>query len=587
MKSLLELIPYLKQRKNKLITGFVFIIITISLQALYPLVIGDAIDELTRGTNIKSMLFYALKGVGLVFFSGIFLFLTRQMIIVASRDIENDLRRDFFAHLQFLSKSFYNTISTGDIMAHATNDISSVRNFLGPGIMYSFQTVTRMTVTLYILFSINVEITFYALVPLPLISYFVYRVGRFMYGRSLKVQEAFSKLTTVVQENFSGIRVIKSYVREKYEIGKFEEISGEYQKRNLSLSRVQAFTFPMMFLLTGLSIIIVIYFGGLKVISGQLTLGNIASFIIYLGQLTFPMIAFGWIVNLVQRAAPSMHRIMKIINMKPEISDNDNTDNSISVNSIKGNIEFRNVSFKYGGSDSYILKDINLNIPQGTTLGVIGHTGVGKSTFVNLLPRMFDATEGRILIDGKDSKLIPLNVLRESIGIVPQESFLFSSTVGENISYSDSNGSADKQEKILESSKIAGLYKDVESFPHGFDTIIGERGITLSGGQKQRTSLARAIYKNPKILILDDSLSAVDTHTEDEILKGLKEVMQNRTSIIISHRISTIQNCDNIIVIENAGIAEQGTHEELLAKDGIYNDIYFKQLLEEEIREME
>jgi len=552
------------------------------LQSLYPLTLGNAIDAITNNSEKTPFYFYSLLSVAIILVGGIFLFFTRQSLIVVSREIENDLRFDFFSHLQTLDKNFFNQKSTGDIMAHATNDINNVRNFLGPGIMYSIQTLLRTVITLVILMSISTEVTLIALLPLPVISYTVYKVMKYTYSRSLKVQEAFSYMTTKAQENFSGIRVIKSYVRELYEIEQFNIISSDYQKKNLSLARIQAYSFPMMFLLTGISIILVIYFGGLKVINGSLTIGNVAEFMVYLGQLTFPMIAFGWVINLVQRAAPSMQRLMKIINTKPDISDNENIMKNLKVDEIKGNIEFANVSFKYPGTDNYVLKNLNLKIPGGSTLGIIGHTGVGKSTLINLLPRIYDVSEGEILIDGYNIKQIPLGVLRKSIGVVPQESFLFSDSLEKNITYSSEL--VDKEE-VIDASKISGLYKDVILFPEKFDTIIGERGITLSGGQKQRTSIARAVYLKPKILILDDSLSSVDTHTEEEILQGLKKIMETRTSIIISHRISTIQNADNIIVLSNRNIKEEGTHNELINLGGIYYNIYLKQLLEEEIKE--
>jgi len=340
----------------------------------------------------------------------------------------------------------------------------------------------------------------------------------------------------------------------------------------------------MMFLLTGLSVILVIYFGGISVMKGEFTVGNIAEFVMYLGMLTFPMIALGWIINLVQRAAPSMKRLTAIMETKPLIADNEETDFSIKESDIKGEIEFRNVSFKYPETDITILKNINLRIKKGSTIGIIGYTGVGKSTLISLIPRVYDVTEGEIFIDGINIKKIPLEVLRKSIGIVPQESFLFSDSLANNISYSSDN----PDDKLIEStSKIAGLYKDVTGFPEGFKTVIGERGISLSGGQKQRTSIARAIYMNPKILILDDSLSAVDTKTEEEILSGLREVMKERTSIIIAHRISTIKDADTIIVLNKSEIAEQGSHDELIEKGGIYYDLFQKQLLEEEIQEAE
>jgi ATP-binding cassette subfamily B protein len=583
MKDLKPLIKYLKRYRKKLYIGFSFIIITIALQSLYPLIIGNAIDDLTNGTLRYSLLFYALSGVVLVILSGILLFMTRRTIIVASREIENDLRNDFFSKLQYLSRTFFDKNSTGDLMAHATNDINNVRNFLGPGIMYSVQTFFRTLITIIILISISPSVTLISLFPLPFISFLVYRVMKSTYSRSLRVQESFSAMTTKAQENFSGIRVIKSYVREDFEISEFNRISEDYQKKNLSLARMQSYSFPMMFIFTGLSVILVIYFGGLGVIEGTFTLGNIASFLVYLNQLIFPMIALGWVINLIQRASPSMKRLTDIMNSKSEVADI-KSDSAESELKVMYNIEFRNVKFKYPGTDIIVLNNINLSIPAGSVLGIIGPTGVGKSTLISLITRMYDVTEGELLIDGRNIKDISLSVLRNSIGIVPQESFLFSDSIMKNITYSESKPD---ETRAVEVSKIAGLYKDVESFPDKFYTQIGERGITLSGGQKQRAAIARAIYKNPDILILDDSLSAVDTSTEEEILTGLKEIMKGRTSIIISHRISTIKNADNIIVLSNGEIAEQGTHSELLEKGGIYNDIYQRQLLEEEIKGIE
>ena len=388
MKDLYPLIPYLKKYKKNLFWGFIFVAVSIFLQGMYPLVIGSAIDEISAGSGKIPYYYYALLSVGLILLGGIFLFLTRQSLIVVSREIENDLRFDFFSHLQILDKNYFNQKSTGDIMAHATNDINNVRNFLGPGIMYTIQTILRIIITLIILFKISYEVTLISLIPLPVISFMVYKVMKFTYGRSLKVQEAFSRMTTKAQENFSGIRVIKSYVRETYEIEQFNNISEDYQKKNLSLARIQAYSFPIMFLLTGFSIILVIYFGGLKVINGSLTIGNVAEFMVYLGQLTWPMIAFGWVINLVQRAAPSMQRLMKIIFTEPGIYDNKNIIVDVKPEDVKGEIEFVNVSFKYPGTDNYILKDINIKIPAGNTLGVIGHTGIGKSTLINLIPRI-------------------------------------------------------------------------------------------------------------------------------------------------------------------------------------------------------
>src|SRR5690606_2848085 len=425
MRPLLQLAPYLKRYKGKIIFGYLFIVLSIGVQALIPLVVGAAVDFLENGTGEYSLVQYAIGIIGLTAIGGFFLFLTRQSIIVVSREVENDLRHDFVAHLQILSKKFYNSRTTGDLMSHATNEINNIRSVLGPGIMYSLQTVTRTVIFLYILLSINVEVTLISLAPLPLISVLVYFMGKFAYSRSQKVQEKYSDLTSMAQEVFSGIRVVKSFVREKYEMDEFNAQSRDYYKKNLSLAKVQAFTFPMMFLLTWVSIILVIYFGGLKVISGEMTLGNISEYIIYLGQLTWPMIAIGWIINIIQRAAPSMKRILAITDLKPDIADNEETDKSITLDKIEGEIVFKDVWFRYPNTESYALKNINLVIPKGSTLGIIGHTGSGKSTFINLLPRIFDVTQGTIYMDGKDIREIPLTTLREAVGIVPQENFLF------------------------------------------------------------------------------------------------------------------------------------------------------------------
>ncbi len=582
MKSLLSLLPYIKKYKKKLILGFIFIVLSISFSSLFPLIVGNGIDAIKSGVTSSQIIFYSGMAIVAALIGGFFLYMVRQHIIVVSREIENDLRYDFFSHIVNMPRDFFNKNSTGNIMALATNDINSIREFVGPGIMYTVQTFFRTLLTVSVMLYINPFLAMVALSPLPLISFIVYKVGRMTHARSLKVKESFADLTSKAQENLSGIRVVKSYIREKNEIAEFYDISRDYFRKNLSLAKVQSFSFPMMYLLTGVSLVLVIYFGGIEIINNRLTLGNLSTFLIYLGLLTWPMIAFGWIINLTQRAAPSMQRIMMVMNMKPEIADNSETDNRITLETIEGDIEFKNVSFKYPSGYTDVLKNINLKINKGTTLGIIGHTGSGKTTLINLLSRIYDISEGDILIDGKSIKQIPLRTLREAIGVVPQESFLFSTSIEKNIAYSHDSLDYDK---VIEAAKSASLYKDVKQFPEKFQTVVGERGITLSGGQKQRTSIARAIYKNPKVLILDDSLSAVDTHTEEEILNELKKVMKYRTSIIISHRISSIKNANNIIVLDGSVIKEQGTHNELIALGGIYYDLYQKQLLEEEIQE--
>ncbi|MGB9697069.1 MAG: ABC transporter ATP-binding protein [Ignavibacteria bacterium] len=581
MKHLLTLIPYLKKYKTKLILGFVFISCSIALQSIYPLLIGSAIDSITKGTQPFELLIYSVKIVSVVLFSGIFLFLTRRTIIVTSREIENDLRFDFFSHLQFLSKDFYDKKSVGDIMAHATNDINNVRNFLGPGIMYSSQTFLRTIITLSIVFSISIKISLIALAPLPIISFFVYRVMKSAYRRSVKVQEAFSQMTSRAQEDFLGIRLIKAYVREDYAINKFYNISRDYQNKNLKLALIESYSFPMMFLLSGFSMILVIYFGGIEVIKGNFSIGNIAEFLVYLVQLTWPMIALGWVINLIQRAAPSMERINSIMNITSTIKTIQSPVH-IKEPQITGDIVFKDVSFRFPNSERWVLKNINLTIPYASTLGITGRVGEGKTTLVNLIPRIYDPTNGAIFWNGYNIKEIPLNVLRNSIGMVTQLSILFSDTLENNIAYSSDNIDLERVEFCA---KIAGLYEDVKTFPDKFKTVIGERGVMISGGQKQRVAIARAIYKNPECLILDDSFSAVDTHTEKEILQALKINLQHSTQIVISHRVLTLQNFDKIILLHNGTIREEGTHQQLLGFGGLYYSIYQKQLIEEELKE--
>jgi len=466
-------------------------------------------------------------------------------------------------------------------MAHATNDINAVRSYVGPAVMYSIDTGLKFVMILTIILTISFELTFYALLPLPILSYLVYLLSKKIHSRFTKIQEKFSELTTKAQENFSGIRVIKSYIKEEYEIGQFGKLNDEYLQRNMDKVKIQALFQPVLYMTAGLSSIIVIWAGGNMVINGKLLLGDIIAFMVYLGMLIWPMIAFGWVANMVQQADASLKRLLRIFDEPYEISENEKTKHSITE--LKGTIEFKNVSFKYSENLPTVLKDINLKIESGQTVAFIGHTGVGKTTLTNLIPRLYDVTEGEVLIDGINVKEIPLVTLRKNIGMVPQETFLFSDTLSNNILYGLNNSNNGIIDNI---SGMARLSKDVESFPLGFDTILGERGITLSGGQKQRTALARALAIDPKILILDDSFSAVDTNTEEEILKNLKEFMKNRTSIIISHRISTVKDPYKIFVLDNGSIVEEGTHEELVALDGIYSEIHNKQLLEEELEEL-
>ena len=586
MRSLLRLRPYLWKYRRTLFWGVIAVIGSNLFTIVQPQLVGYAIDKLKTGIQLRqidqgALLTYAGLIVGLSVIAGFFSFLTRQTIIVVSRHIEFDLRNDFLAHIQKLSLSYFQNTPTGDLMAHATNDIGAVRNVLGPGIMYPLDTLMTFSMTLAMMLWNNWHLTLLTLIPLPLVSYVVYRVGKLVHEKFEDRQEQFSRITTRAQENLSGIRIVKAYVREIYEIERFRILSWDYLRKNLVLARVQSLMWPLMFLLVGTSLVITLYVGGMEVINGTMTIGILTAFFGYLSLLIWPMIAFGWVTNILQQGAASMERLARIFDTQPDISDNAATDTA--VREISGGIEFQNVSFSYKNARAPVLDGISLTIPRGRTLAVVGYTGSGKSTLVNLIPRLYDVTKGTLLIDGRDIRTIPLDVLRTSIGYVPQETFLFSDTLEENISYGVDNGSPERAREAAEVSQIA---KDVSEFPQGFGTMLGERGITLSGGQKQRTSIARAVMRNPKILILDDALSSVDTYTEEEILKRLSAVMRDRTSIIISHRISTVKSADMIVVLDKGRIAEQGTHDELLASGGIYAELYEKQLLEEELEHL-
>lgn len=581
MKNLFTLKKYFLRYKKKLLWGILFIAISNAGTVYVPILLKEAVTAIQENLSSQKLLEYAALIVITSLIAGFFRFLIRQTIIVVSREIEFDLRKDFWAHIQKLPLRYFQNNSTGNVMAHATNDINSVRMFIGPAVMYSIDTGVRLLIVLAIMISINFSLTAYALLPLPLLSFLIFKVSKLIHERYTKIQENFALLTTRAQENFSGIRVIKSYVREANEIKRWNELSTEYLRRNMHLVKLQALFMPILFLITGISLIIVIWLGGVKVINAEMNLGEIAAFLIYLGILIWPMIAIGWVINIIQQGEASMKRLNKIFSEPYEINDTDETDHKI--NELKGEVIFEDVSFKYSDTLPEVLSKINLTIPVGSTLAVIGHTGSGKTSFINLIPRLYDVTSGDIIIDGTNVKKIPLDVLRTNIAVVPQESFLFSDDIYNNLSYG--LRSTDK-ERVHEVSKIANFDKDVESFPKGFNTIVGERGITFSGGQKQRASLARALATNPKILILDDSFSAVDTHTEEEILKNLKEFMKNRTSIIISHRISTVKDADKIIVLSDGIIKEEGTHEQLVAFGGIYADLHYKQLLEKELEEL-
>lgn len=586
MKPLLRLFPYLRRYRRTLVVGVATVVLSNLFTVALPLFIGRAVDQLKAALESRDLaggdlLLYAGLIVGFSLVAGVFTFLTRQTIIVASRHIEFDLRNDFLGHIQKLPLAFFQNTPTGDLMAHATNDISAVRNALGPGIMYPTDTFMTFLLVLGIMLYKEWELTLMALIPLPFVSIAVYRLGKVVHKKFEERQEQYSRLTTRAQENLSGIRVVKAYVREAHETGLFHSLSWEYLKKNLVLARVQSIMWPLMFLLVGCSLIITLYLGGMRVIEGRMTIGSLTAFFGYLVMLIWPMIAFGWVINILQQGAASMGRLAKIMDTVPGIRDTEETDSSITT--LRGEIEFRDVDFTYAGASQPALQKISLSIPAGTTVAVVGYTGSGKSSLVNLIPRLYDVTGGTVLIDGTDVRRIPLRVLRENIGYVPQETFLFSETIEENIRYGVEGGTPEQVRKAAEDSQIS---RDISEFPAGYGTMVGERGITLSGGQKQRTSIARALMREPKILILDDALSAVDTYTEEEILKRLRGVMRGRTSILISHRISTVKEADMIIVLHEGAIVERGNHEQLVALGGRYAELYRKQLLEEELEHL-
>lgn len=497
-----------------------------------------------------------------------------------ARLLEYKLRNDLYTHFQKLSTNYFNNHKTGDLMAHATNDINAVRMAAGPGIIMIFDATILLTASIFMMAqTISLKLTIIALIPLPFMALITGKFGTIIHHRFRKAQESFSNLTEKVQENFSGIRVVKSFVQENEEINKFTDANQDYVNKNMRLVKIHALFHPIVQLISGLSLLIVLTYGGILVINREISLGDFVAFNSYLGLLTWPMMAIGWVVNILQRGSASMARLNEIFRTKPEIYDLPNIVNK-DLNVIAGDIDITNLSYAYPETTYNVLKDINIHIPQGNTLAIVGKTGSGKTTLVNLLLRLFDIETGKIKIDGNDIKEFPLEILRQNIGYVPQDNFLFSTTIKDNIGFGVDYYN---DEEIEEAAKIAQIFDNIIDFPNKFKTIVGERGVSLSGGQKQRISIARALIKNPSILILDDSLSAVDTKTEEAILKRLKDSMKNKTAIIISHRISTIKDADEIIMLEDGVIIERGTHEKLVNSQGTYYELYQKQLLEEMI----
>jgi ATP-binding cassette subfamily B protein len=577
LKSLRPLAPYLWKYRWPLIAGGACVLANNGIAVLFPQVVRWAVDALAIGITKHQLLRFSELMVLVMLGKGIFQYLTRKVMIGVSRDIEYDLRNDLFRHLEGLSYSYYQRTRTGDIMARATNDLNAVRMLLGPAIMYSANTVVFTAASLFFMLQISPRLTLWAFLPLPAVSIVVQYFGRRIHERFERIQAMFSDISAQAQENFSGVRVIKAYAQEGPETRNFEVANKEYIRRSLRLVRLMGMLWPTLEIMLGLAIVLVLWLGGRQVVLHKMSVGEFVGFNLYMVMLTWPVIALGWVINIFQRGTASMGRINEILTEQPEIR---NVPGAEPL-PIEGGIEFRNLDFSYGNTP--VLKGINLKIPVGSSLAIVGPTGSGKSTLVSLIPRIFDAPANgspSVLVDGRPVTAYELEHLRRNIGFVPQETFLFSDTIRENIAFGAEHASDDEVRSAAAGANIA---QDIEGFPRRYQTIVGERGITLSGGQKQRTAIARALIRDPRILILDDALSSVDTYTEEKILDHLREVMQGRTTIFISHRVSTVRNADRIAVLHGGRIVELGTHDELIARSGYYTELYQKQLLEEEL----
>ena len=575
LRSFRPIWPYLARYKARYVAGFLCLIVS-QVGVLIPLIIKAGIDDLTHGGPARKLLGVAGLLVGAGACKAVLLFWTRWILIGISRDAEYDMRNDLFAHLMRLSPRYYTENRTGDLMAKLTNDLNAVRNMVGPGIMYSANTVCVGVATVALMAHLDWRLTLYCLIPMPLVSVGVKFLGEQIHVRFEKIQALYSDLTERVRENLSGVRVVRAFCQEEAEMAEFDAMNLDFVAKNRGLIWISSFLWPSMELLFAVSFLLLMVVGGHHVLRGRISLGTFTAFNMYLAYLIWPMIALGWVTNLVQRGLASQGRLMLIFDAKPEIDDRDVP--AAPVTSLRGEVEFRNLTFGYNGSP--VLKNLNLQIPAGKTVAIVGATGSGKSTLVGLIPRLYDAPEGSLLVDGIPIRQIPLQTLRRHIGFVPQETFLFSESIRENVKFGAPEASNAEVEQAAE---ISNILPEIRGFPKGFDTMVGERGLTLSGGQKQRTAISRAVIRDPRILILDDALSSVDTYTEEKILLRLAGVMAGRTTILISHRVSTIQNADEIVVLHEGEIVERGTHAELLALNGHYTDLYNKQLIEEEL----
>jgi ATP-binding cassette subfamily B multidrug efflux pump len=574
LPHLRRLLPHLGRHRRRVLLGLLCLLLTTSFSVANPWVLRHAVDDLTVEVTHDKLWLYAGVLLGLVVFEGVFRYGMRMILIGVSRQMEYELRNEVYDHFTRLSPRYYQDHRVGELLSRASNDMAAVRSVLGPGIMYTANTVATSVGAVTLMILISPGLTVLALIPLALVSILVRHYGRQMHDRFEEVQAQLAEMSALVQESLAGVRVVRAYAQEDHEESRFADANEEYVSRSRRLIRITGILYPGIQFLMGLGALTVLWLGGRMVVAGAITLGQFVAFGVYLAMLQWPMIALGWVVNLFERGEASMGRIDAILDAEVEIRDEDPED----VREIRGDVEFRGLTFSYDGRP--VLHDIDLAVPAGTTVAIVGPTGAGKTTLVSLLPRLWDAPPGTLRVDGHDVRRIPLDVLRAAVGFVPQESFLFSDSVRENVAFGLRGGDGERAEWAAEVSQLAG---DVRDFPRGFETPVGERGITLSGGQKQRAALARALAVDPRILVLDDTLSAVDTETEERILEGLREVMRTRTTFLVSHRVSTVKNADLIVVLRDGRIVERGTHEELVAGGGFYADLHRRQLLEEQM----